>query len=282
VVECGDGFELIERRMGEAEKRGGGFPPSFIFVDPFGFKLPGTLLQRLMTFPKVELFVNVMWRELDMAIRQARGKKASKPAKKAPTQPTLFGDETDSAASPPDTVRVGNTQNFEPMLNAVFNGDAWRTIDAQDAESRGEQCADLLRTLLAKTGWGTHIRMLDNGRVRYFLLHLTNHPDGRDLMKECMWKACPDGGFYASKSDNPRQQVWVSPEPDFVPLRAWVVKQLETGPMDWQKLSTLLREELWLETHLNQVLRSMRNEVAIKARGTFGPKQNPRISLETK
>ena len=47
--------------------------PAFIFVDPYGFKLPATLLQKLLSYPRVELFVNVIWRELDMAMRQLRG-----------------------------------------------------------------------------------------------------------------------------------------------------------------------------------------------------------------
>jgi three-Cys-motif partner protein len=73
IPECGDGFEIIERGIRKAESRGGALAPSFIFVDPFGFKLPGTLLCKLMTYPKVELFVNVIWRELDMAMQLARG-----------------------------------------------------------------------------------------------------------------------------------------------------------------------------------------------------------------
>ncbi|MCI0704401.1 MAG: three-Cys-motif partner protein TcmP [Planctomycetia bacterium] len=278
LPECGDGFEIIERGIRDAESVGGTFPPSFIFVDPFGFKLPGQLLRKLMTYPKVELFVNVIWRELDMAMRLAQGATVERPSSK---QASLFDDE--DATSAPQGKRSGKEtrRSFENRLNEVFAADAWRTIDAPEPDARAEQCADLFRTI-TKARWGTHIRMLDNGRVRYFLLHLTNHPDGRDLMKECIWKACPDGGFYASKSDNPRQQLLVEPEPDFAPLCAWVKEKLATGPTHWQKLADFLREELWLETHLNKALRNMRNEGEIAARGTFGPKQNPRISLKSK
>ncbi|MBZ0258949.1 three-Cys-motif partner protein TcmP, partial [bacterium] len=44
--------------------------PAFIFIDPFGFKIPGTVLQRLMQFKRVELFINIMFRELNMALSQ--------------------------------------------------------------------------------------------------------------------------------------------------------------------------------------------------------------------
>jgi three-Cys-motif partner protein len=278
VPECGDGFEIIERRIRELEGTGSSLAPSFIFVDPFGFKLPGALLQRLMTFPKVELFVNVIWRELDMAIQQARGGVRQKEPR---NQASLF-DEPETVPSPTPKAQPPVTSHYlEPSLNTVFAGDTWRAIDAPDADGRAEQCADLLRTL-TKAKWGTHIRMLDNRRIRYFLLHLTNHPDGRDLMKECMWKACPSGGFYASKSDSPRTQYLIQPEPDLTPLYAWVREKLASGAKKWRELSDPLREELWREPHLNEALRQLRNDGAITAQGTFGPKQNPLISLAPK
>lgn len=280
VPESGDGFQIIEHSIESAERVGEAFPPSFIFVDPFGFKLPGKLLRKLMSYPKVELFVNVIWRELDMAIQQARGNQAPQPTKKPQNQARLYDDEPESTPSPLLAPRrVGNPQSLEPTLNAVFGGDAWRTIDAQDADDRAEQCADLFRTI-TDARWGTHVRMLDNGRVRYFLLHLTNHDDGRDLIKDAIWAACPDGGFSASKSDNPRQLFLVQREPNLGPLRDWITVRLAAGPIHWEQLATLIREELWREVHLNEALRELRNAGTIEARGTFGRKQNPRISLK--
>jgi hypothetical protein len=195
-------------------------------------------------YPRVELFVNVIWRELDMAIQQAQAR-----------------DKSGMAAT----------------LNSVFDGDKWKKICAGESDERAEQCADFFREI-TQAGWGTHIRMLDNGRIRYFLLHLTNHDAGRDLMKECIWKACPDGGYYASKSDNPRQQYLIEPEPDLRPLRDWVTERLRAGPKRWQDLTEELREELWLPKHLNEVIRDMRNGKELVAdgyTGRFAPKNNP-------
>jgi hypothetical protein len=279
VPESGDCFQLIERGIASVENVGQVFPPSFIFVDPYGFKLPGQLLRKLMSYPKVELFVNVIWRELDMAIQQVRGNKAPQLTKNPRNQPSLFDDVPESLPSPPAAPRrTANPQNLEPTLNSVFGGDAWRTIDAQDADDRAEQCADLFRAM-TKARWGTHIRMLDNGRVRYFLLHLTNHDDGRDLMKECMWKACPVGGFSASKADSPRLQFLIQPEPDLTPLFDWIRGVLVKGGKRWQDLTHLLREELWRDTHLNEALREMRHAGEIQATGKFFPKHNPLLSL---
>jgi three-Cys-motif partner protein len=246
----GDCFEIIEGAISTFEKDGKQLPPGFFFVDPYGFKLPGNLLRKLMDYPKVELFVNVIWRELDMAIQQARG--------------------------------VGKL-GMAATLTSVFDGDGWKKICAEDADERAEQCADLFREI-TKARWGTHIRMLDNGRIRYFLLHLTNHDAGRDLMKECIWKACPDGGYYASKSDNPRQQLLIQLEPDLRPLRCWVTERLTAGPKRWQELTEELRKELWLGKHLNEVILSMRKCGEIVAdgfTGKFAQKNNPRLQMDT-
>jgi hypothetical protein len=124
--------------------------------------------------------------------------------------------------------------------------------------------------------------MMDSGRVRHFLLHLTNHLDGRDLIKECMWKACPQGGFYASKSDHPDEVVIMEPEPDLKPLREWVSKRLASGPRRWSALTSDLRDELWMGKHLNAVLKAMHKGKAVvgtEFTGLFAMTNNPLVSL---
>jgi three-Cys-motif partner protein len=250
-AEHGDSFKLIEDSITEFEKDGKKLAPGFLFVDPYGFKLPGQLLRKLLGYPKVELFVNVIWRELDMAIQLSRADD------KSPLAPTL---------------------------NSVFDGEDWKKIDAADADARADRCADLFRKITGAK-WGTHIRMLDNGRIRYFLLHLTKSDAGRDLMKDCIWKACPDGGYYASKSDNPYQRLLIEPEPNLKPLHEWVMEKLATAPKRWQALTEDLREELWLEKHLNEVIREMRKEGEIEGEdftGKFAQTNNPRLRIRLK
>ena len=274
VPESGDCFSIIEGSIASVESARQPFPPSFIFVDPYGFKLPAKLLRKLMSYPKVELFVNVIWRELDMAIRLAQGHKVERPIREQPN--SLDGMEPASAAQP--KASGDSRQSFETTLNDVFDGDGWRSINAPNADERAEQCAALFQTITAAR-WGTHIRMLDNGRVRYFLLHLTNHDAGRDLMKDCMWKACPTGGFYASKADRPDQQLLIEPEPDLSPLCDWVRAKLASGPKHWAELTRVLREELWREPQLNEVLREMHKQHEIQSAGKFAAKHNPLLQL---
>jgi three-Cys-motif partner protein len=250
-AEHGDSFQIIEEEITTFEKDGAQLAPGFFFVDPYGFKLPGHLLRKLLSYPKVELFVNVIWRELDMAIQQAQA----------------------DASSP-----------LAATLDSVFDGGGWKKIDAAEADARADQCANLFRNLTG-VKWGSHIRMLDNGRIRYFLLHLTKSDAGRDLMKVCIWKACPDGGYYASKADHPDQRLLVEPEPNLTPLRDWVKEKLAVGPRHWQTLTDELREELWLEKHLNEVIRVMRNDGDLDAAeftGKFAHSNNPLLSVRAK
>ncbi len=279
-VETGDCFQIIQNAVAEMEKDRKQMAPGFIFVDPYGFRLPGGLLRKLLSYPKVELFVNVIWRELDMAIQQCRGDGCH--PQPPSTGPYLFGCEPDPERERAAAQRRESTRaSLEAILNSVFDGDGWRTIDADSADRRAEQCADLFRQMTGAK-WSTYLRMLDNQRVRYFLLHLTKHAAGRDLMKECMWKACPHGGFYASKSDSPSQVILIETEPNLRPLRDWVVGRLSTGPKRWQTLTDEVREELWLGKHLNEVIRSMRRAKEIVAEqytGQFAHSNNPLLRL---
>ena len=243
---CRDCFQLLEELI-SSFKAGQRLAPSFVFCDPYGFSIPGATLRKLMSFPRVELFVNVMWRELDMAIAQS-------------TQSGMAN-----------------------RLDVVFDGPEWReAIVSPDHDERAEQCVQLLRR---KTGakWPTYIRMLGKNNVtRNFLLHLTNHDAGRDLMKECIWKACPDGGYYARKTDDPRQQYLITPQPNLEPLRRWVETRLSREPRRWQDLVDEMRAEIWLPKHVNEVVRNMYREHAIIAEdyeGQFANRNNPQLRL---
>lgn len=248
---AGDAFaklsEWLERLQLERQQ----LAPAFVFVDPYGFKIPGRLLRDLMAAGRVELFINVIWRELDMAVSQ----------------------------SPALGTRMAET------LDAIFDGSEWQTrIDASDADERLHQAVNLLR---AKVGarWGTYIRMVSGGRAtRYLLLHLTNHDRGRELMKDCVWKACPDGGYYVRQSDDPRQPMLIEREPDLTPLRNWILERLSERPCRWQELEDLLRAELWRTAHLSQIIRELRNSHSIVAEGFIGKfslRANPRFRLRS-
>ena len=240
----GDCFQALESMLGDLRETRSRLAPAFIFVDPYGFRVPGALLAQLMRAGRVELFVNVIWRELDMEISQGRAGQAGAAA----------------------------------VLDEVFAGPEWRhRIVSDDFDERADQCVELVTEKMSAR-WATPIRMLsENRKTRYLLLHLTNHDAGRRLMKDCMWNVCPaaDGGFSAGKSS---QQLLIEPEPDFAPLREWVLAQIDAGPVRWQTLHDRVLAEIWREKHVNDVVRSLRKKKLIEGRdyqGTCTPKNNP-------
>jgi hypothetical protein len=197
-------------------------PPAFVFVDPYSFKVPGHIVRQLLSAGRVEVFINVIWRELDMAIAQTREKQDG---------------------------------GMVEMLNLVFGGEEWRAIGNKPSiDARADHAVDLLRNLYGAR-WATSIRMLgDNGITRYVLAHLTNHEAGRDLMKDCMWAVCPDGGYYARRSDNPKQTMLIEAEPNLAALEEWLNDQLKQESLRWSSLSQRIRKELWRNVHLSEVI----------------------------
>jgi len=244
---CEDCFTSLESLIKSMKESGSKLAPAFIFVDPYGFKIPGSILHELMSFDRVELFINVIWRELSMAIAQGESKTG-----------------------------MGET------LNLVFNGEDWRQLIGLDFDAQADACINLMRTKIGAK-WATYIRMLaKNGTTRYMLLHLTNHDAGRDLMKDCVWKVCAEGGFYARATDNPNQQYLISPEPDLRPLKRWILDKLSKGPIRWDDLLKELRAEIWRAPQLNGMIRELGRSKVIDGRkysGRFAQTNNPELFL---
>lgn len=252
-ISCDDCFTQMERILSNLEGKGTKIAPAFVFVDPYGFKVPGNIIRRLLAAGRVEVFINIIWRELDMAMAQAQN-------------PSQGG--------------------MAETLNYVFGGESWREVMRElSLDARADKTIDLLRELYGAR-WVTSMRMLGDNRVtRYVLAHFTNHEAGRDLMKDCMWIVCPDGGFYARRSDNPQQTMLIEPEPNLAPLEEWLNIQLQREPLRWSTLSQRIRNELWRNVHLSQIIRKKRRDGAIVASrftGRFSEKANPLLSLSTK
>ena len=216
----GNAYEILTETLRSLRQNRQRMAPAFVFFDPYGFKVPGDLLAQLMAAGRVELFVNVIWRELDMAIRQHQ---------------------------PPD-------HGMARTLDELFTGDGWRAIDGDTADERMDS---VLRLLSEKIGakWHTYIRMNSGRRAtRYLLLHLTNHDQGRDLMKECIWRVAPGGEFEIRQRDDPKQPLLIKPDPDLTPLRVWLLERLRRRPHMRRELKQELRPTPWLPIHLNQVV----------------------------
>lgn len=241
-----DAYALLSGVLNDLRSSGQQMAPAFIFVDPYGFKVPGNLLAQLMAAGRVELFVNVIWRELDMAIQQK--------------QPPGHG--------------------MAATLDDIFAGNDWRAIDGT-SEERIRRTVELLSSLVGAK-WSTHVRMKSGGgAVRYLLLHLTNHDQGRELMKECIWNAAPDGGYEVFQRDDPKQPLLITPVPDLEPLKEWLIERLEQRPRTRDELKDAIRSTLWRPTHLTKVVRQLSadHEIEDDRSGTISLSRSQRLPL---
>jgi three-Cys-motif partner protein len=245
-----DAFPLLEHVAEQMTLSAGRRWPAFFFVDPFGWNLPGDLLRRLMSFSRTELFIHVMWRELDMGIGHAfRG-----------------------------------VAGMEDAVTRVFAGSTWRSrIDpARPADDRANQVLDLMADRFGGR-WRTSIRLLgDNRATRSILLHLSNDEAGRDLMKDCVWRVCPQDGFMVRKNSDLRQEFLIRPSPDLRPLEDWLIGKLRQRPHRWSDLENDVRPLIWKSTHLNEIVRRLHFEgriIATEYAGRFSRTANPWLAL---
>ena len=190
-----------------------------------------------MAAGRVELFVNVIWRELGMAVQQ----------------------------------RPSPGHGLAKTLDDIFAGSDWRRIGGEDALERMHDAAELISDLVGAK-WDTRIRMTTGGSaIRYILLHLTNHDQGRDLMKECAWKVAPDGSFEVLQRDNPKQPLLVTPSPDLTSLRTWghraspATASIKRGSTERSQVATLAADSL----------ESSRQETAREAGNRRGRRRQP-------
>ena len=155
---------------------GVGLPPSFAFVDPYGFKLSMQFMNRLLDAGRTEVLINFMYRYVDMAVHR------------------------DSTA---------------PILNKLFGTLDWRRLRAIDhADKRFAACTKLFSDHLAAQFVSWIVMRGVSGEIKYVLFHATNNLRGRRVMKEAIWSALPDGSSTAYERDRPEQGVLISAEPD--------------------------------------------------------------------
>jgi three-Cys-motif partner protein len=199
-MHVGDSTRVLEDAVQGLRAANQRIAPSFVFVDPYGFKVSCLTLRRLMEFERVELFLNIMWRPLYMGLRHAR-----------------------------------HHLGWASTMDFIFGSSVWRDrITCANLELCAHDTIALVSEVLGAR-WVTPIRMLGQNKVtRYLLVHFTNHDVGRDLMKEVRWKVCPsyDGTFVARKGVDARQlPLGLSPEPDWHDLRGWVMDQVRARPI---------------------------------------------------
>lgn len=231
----------LEHILNNLNSKGKNLAPSFLFVDPYGFKLRMDLLKQVLCQPSSELLINFMVRYIDMAIAH--------PAQE-PNMDLLFGTsdwkELRNIANP--------TQRHTEMIRLYTK--SLGCIHSSVLEMRGE-----------------------HREPKYSLVHATNHRRGRELMKSVMWKVTPDGSFTIYQSDNPNQETLITAETDLRPLITAIMKSFK-GRIKYSSLKDWLIDTIWDYPHLNRVLKDLKNKKKIiftDYEGKFGFIKDPTI-----
>ena len=228
-------------------QRGQSLAPSFVFVDPYGFKLSMDLLNNFLRFRGCELLINLMYRYIDMAIRNPS---------QASNMDILFGCHNWRELS-----SIENPEDRQTKIVALFS-----------------------RQLQAK--FVTHMNMMGaNNALKYVLIHASNHPKGRNLMKDSMWDVTPDGSFAAHERNNPEQLVFIEPEPNFELPKDMLWKQFAGKQVRMEKIDDWSLLTPYREKHVQEIIRDYQKRNIIDASGysgRFGVKKSPLISFPAK
>jgi len=177
-------FEQTFRDFVQNANLGEQFPPTFAFIDPFGYS--NAPLSRVGWFFDFQR-----------------------------TEALIFLPLTDIARF------VGKADQGK-TLTELFDSDRWQQAKALDLPERKACLLSLFEEQLLRHGHVKYVRsfqLLTSRRKRdYRLVFATGHPRGFELMKEAMWSVDPEQGTRYLGSTITGQQVLFQRKPDTGPL----------------------------------------------------------------
>ncbi len=147
-------------------------PPTFAFLDPFGFKgMPMDLVARLLRCDKCEVLITFMAKFIN---------------------------------------RFSESEYHEEALDEFFGTREWRGVhDITDPERRRRFFLDLYTDGLKTRVPGVHVRFFEMwdsfNQLLYYLIFATNSVRGMEVMKDAMWAVDKSGNYRFSDLTDPAQ-----------------------------------------------------------------------------
>lgn len=231
-------------------------PPTFVFIDPFGFKIPLDYVARVLRQKSCEVLINFMFEEINRFIAQ---------------------------------------KQMPPNFDELFGCDEWRKcIDIKLPAERVKFLHDLYQRQLTQAAGAKFVRSfaMRNARNRmdYFLFFATNNELGLRKMKEAMWKVDESGTYSFSDATDPNQSVLFAAEPDRSVLTRIIADEFagkEATPDDIETF--VVRRTAFNDSHYKKVLAGLEAEGKIapvdppskRRAGTYGDK-NLRLRFSPK
>jgi three-Cys-motif partner protein len=165
---------------GYAPRPGRSRPPTFVFIDPFGFKIPFSYVAEVLRAPSCEVLITFMFEEINRFLSQGQ-------------QPDNFDE--------------------------LFGCRDWREgIKIKLPAERLKFLHDLYQRQLKQAAGARFVRSFamrnERNTMDYFLFFGTNHELGLRKMKEAMWQIDKSGIYTFSDATDPNQSVLFTIEPD--------------------------------------------------------------------
>lgn len=233
-------------------ERGQPLPPTFAFIDPFGWTgVPFPLVKRILSFPRCEVLVNFMYEEINRFLGHA--------------------DQEDNS-------------------DRLFGCQDWRALKAvQGPSERRAAIHGLYQRQLGTAA--KYVRSFEmrnkNDATDYFLFFATNNITGLKKMKEAMWKTDEAGAFtFSDATVSPQLQLFQK-APDLSVLERAIVGRFSGHEVSVGEVEAFVVEATaFRETHYKGVLADLERRGQLEAlnpkdsrrRGTYGdPKMRVRI-----
>ncbi len=246
---CSDFEKELRDTLNDLDEEGVNLAPTFAFIDPYGFGIPLSLINKILSYKKCEVFLTFMFRGVHMAM----------------TNP----------------VHPGN-------IDSIFGSDKWKNIlNMTTYEEKKEYICDIYAEQL-NAQFVSMVKMLGkNKALKYVLFHATNHSKGWWKMKDAIWSVIPDGSFSAYEKDRPEQLVLLVPEPELHAFEKEIRSKLSMKAIHYTELINWMEvtKSPYRDKHLNDVIKKMKKNRMVECsdyEGRFGFEKNPLIRLREK
>lgn len=225
----------------------GRLPPTFAFIDPFGWKgVPFSLVQFILGQRSCEVLITFMYEEMNRFIGH------------------------------PD-----QAENFD----SFFGTPEWREgMNLVKPAERNRFLHDLYLRQLKNVAHAKYVRSFQmqnaSGLTDYYLFYATGNALGLKKMKEAMWSADPSGEFAFSDATDQNQFVLFGSEPRYDVLQNQLLKRFKGSEVSVGDVEDfVISETAFRETHYKRILKELEmssparivvtNAPAKRKRGTF-------------
>lgn len=182
--------------------------PTLVMIDPFGVKnIPITLVGRILSNPKCEVYVSFMWEAMNRHLR---------------------------------------TSGFESHMTSLFGTTDWKRGLELSGQERLRYLHTLYKGQLKKAGAKqvVHFHLLQGNRLKYSIFFGTGNTKGSDCMKKAIWKIDPSEGLSFRGGQKDQMVLLDLVQPDFRPLRDALQEQFAgTGRVSIEDIVDFVRSD---------------------------------------